>query len=231
MVTRAEIEGDMGSSHVGVQARLMSQGLRKLTGAIGKSNCVVIFINQLREKIGVVYGNPETTPGGRALKFYASVRLDIRRTETLKAGGENVGNRVRVKVVKNKVAPPFKEAEMDIMYGEGISKEGELLDIATKYDIILKSGSWFSYKDQRLGQGRDNVKEYIKKNPELFDEISELVRAELQKAASERGAKKTPGKAATAAGDAATPARAAKKSAGRGSAAANIDISADDLDK
>ncbi len=231
MVTRAEIEGDMGSSHVGVQARLMSQGLRKLTGAIGKSNCVVIFINQLREKIGVVYGNPETTPGGRALKFYASVRLDIRRTETLKAGGENVGNRVRVKVVKNKVAPPFKEAEMDIMYGEGISKEGELLDIATKYDIILKSGSWFSYKDQRLGQGRDNVKEYIKKNPELFDEISELVRAELQKAASERGAKKTAGKAATAAGDAATPARAAKKSAGRGSAAANIDISADDLDK
>ena len=230
MVTRAEIEGDMGSSHVGVQARLMSQGLRKLTGAIGKSNCVVIFINQLREKIGVVCSNPETTPGGR-LSSSTPQCVWIFAAPKPSRRGRECRQPVRVKVVKNKVAPPFKEAEMDIMYGEGISKEGELLDIATKYDIILKSGSWFSYKDQRLGQGRDNVKEYIKKNPELFDEISELVRAELQKAASERGAKKTAGKAATAAGDAATPARAAKKSAGRGSAAANIDISADDLDK
>ena len=158
MVTKAEIEGDMGDSHVGLQARLMSQALRKLTGAIGKSNCVVIFINQLREKIGVMYGNPETTPGGRALKFYASVRLDVRRVEALKNGTELIGNRTRVKVVKNKVSPPFKEAEFDIMYGEGISKVGEILDLATKLDIVVRGGSWFNYGETRLGQGRDNAK-------------------------------------------------------------------------
>ena len=177
MVTKAEIEGEMGDSHVGLQARLMSQALRKLTGAIGKSNAVVIFINQLREKIGVMYGNPETTPGGRALKFYASVRLDVRRVETLKSGTEMIGNRVRVKVVKNKVAPPFKEAEFDIMYGTGISKTGEILDLAAKLDIVSKSGSWFNYGETRLGQGRDNAKEYLKANPAIADEIEAKVRA------------------------------------------------------
>lgn len=176
MVTRAEIEGEMGDSFVGVQARLMSQALRKLTGAISKSNTVAIFINQLREKIGVVYGNPETTPGGRALKFYSSVRLDVRKTEALKNGSEIVGNRVRVKVVKNKVAPPFKEAEFDIMYGRGISREGEVLDLAVKLDIISKSGAWFSYGENRLGCGRDNVKEYLRQNPELMAEIEEKIR-------------------------------------------------------
>lgn len=177
MVTKAEIEGEMGESHVGLQARLMSQALRKLTGAIGKSNCIVIFINQLREKIGVMYGNPETTPGGRALKFYASVRLDVRRIEALKNGTEMIGSRTRVKVVKNKVAPPFKEAEFDIMYGTGISKEGEILDLAVRLEIVSKSGSWFNYGELRLGQGRDNAKEYIKANPELAAEIEAKVRA------------------------------------------------------
>ncbi|MCI8648934.1 MAG: recombinase RecA [Anaerotruncus sp.] len=181
MVTKAEIEGEMGESHVGVQARLMSQALRKLTGAIGKSNCVVIFINQLREKIGVMYGNPETTPGGRALKFYASVRLDVRRVEALKNGTEVIGNRTRVKVVKNKVAPPFKEAEFDIMYGAGISKVGEILDLAVKLDIIARGGSWFNYGDVRLGQGRDNAKEYLKANPEVADEIEAKVRENADK--------------------------------------------------
>jgi len=175
MVTKAEIEGEMGDSHVGVQARLMSQALRKLTGAIGKSNCIVIFINQLREKIGVMYGNPETTPGGRALKFYASVRLDVRRTETLKSGTEMIGSRTRVKVVKNKVSPPFKEAEFDIMYGTGISKEGEILDLGAKLEIVDKSGSWFNYGDVRLGQGRDNAKEFLKANPEVAAEIEAQV--------------------------------------------------------
>ena len=175
MVTKAEIEGEMGDAHVGLQARLMSQALRKLTGAISKSNSIVIFINQLREKIGVSYGNPETTPGGRALKFYSSVRLDVRRSEALKNGTEIVGNRTRVKVVKNKVAPPFKEAEFDIMYGQGISREGEILDLAAQLDIINKSGAWFSYQETRLGQGRDNVKQYMKENPDFAEDIARQV--------------------------------------------------------
>ncbi|WP_071431387.1 recombinase RecA [Angelakisella massiliensis] len=192
MVTKAEIEGEMGETHVGLQARLMSQALRKLTGAIGKSNAVVIFINQLREKIGVVYGNPETTPGGRALKFYSSVRLDVRRTEQIKVGGEVIGNRTRVKVVKNKVAPPFKEAEFDIMYGEGISREGEVLDLAIRLDIVNKSGSWFSYKDNRLGQGRDNIKAMLRENPALCEEIAQQVMENADKL------RKNGGKAAAA---------------------------------
>ena len=176
MVPRAEIEGDMGDSHVGIQARLMSQALRKLTGIVSKSSTICIFINQLREKIGVMYGNPETTPGGRALKFYSSVRLDVRRIETLKVGTDMVGNRTRAKVVKNKVAPPFKEGEFDIMYGEGISKVGEILDLAVKLDIIQKTGAWFNYGEQRLGQGRDNVKRYLKDNPEFAADIEKQVR-------------------------------------------------------
>lgn len=175
LVPRQEIEGEMGDAHVGLQARLMSQALRKLTAVISKTNCVAIFINQLREKVGVVYGNPETTPGGRALKFYSSVRIDVRRTETLKNGTEVIGNRTRCRVVKNKVAPPFKEAEFDIMYGAGISKEGELLDIAVKKEIINKSGAWFNYGEIRLGQGRDNAKEYLKNDPELIKEISNKI--------------------------------------------------------
>ena len=179
MVPRAEIEGEMGDSHVGLQARLMSQALRKLTGSIGKTNTIVIFINQLREKVGVMYGNPETTPGGRALKYYASVRIDVRKIEALKQGGEIVGNRTRAKVVKNKVAPPFKEAEFDIMFGQGISKVGEILDIGVDMGIVNKSGSWFSYGETRLGQGRDNIKEYFLQNPDLAKEIEEKVFAKL----------------------------------------------------
>lgn len=175
LVPRAEIEGEMGDSHVGLQARLMSQALRKLAGAISKSNCVAIFINQLREKVGVIYGNPEVTPGGRALKFYSSVRLDIRRIETLKANGEVIGSRTRAKVVKNKISPPFKEAEFDILYGKGISRDGELMDLAVKLDIIKKSGSWFYYNDSKLAQGRENVKEYLNSNPTLAKEIKEKV--------------------------------------------------------
>ena len=175
MVTKAEIEGEMGDSHVGLQARLMSQALRKLTGAIGKSNAVVIFINQLREKIGVMYGNPETTPGGRALKFYSSVRLDVRKVEALKDGGEIIGNRTRVKVVKKKVAPPFQQAEFDILYGQGISRDGEVLDMAVKLDIIQKSGSWFSYNGERLGQGRDKVRDYLRDNPAFCEEVAQKV--------------------------------------------------------
>lgn len=176
LVPKAEIEGDMGDSHVGLQARLMSQALRKLTAVISKSNCIVIFINQLREKVGVMFGNPETTTGGRALKFYASVRLDVRRIEALKAGGEVVGNRTRVKVVKNKVAPPFREAEFDIMFGQGISKEGDILDLATEENIIQKSGAWFAYNDEKIGQGRENAKQFLKEHPEVMDEVEAKVR-------------------------------------------------------
>lgn len=192
MVTKAEIDGEMGDSHVGLQARLMSQALRKLTGSIGKTNCIVIFINQLREKIGVMYGNPETTTGGRALKFYASVRLDIRKIETLKSGTDVIGNRVRVKVVKNKVAPPFKEAEFDIMYGQGISKTGEILDLAVQLEIVDKSGSWFNYGETRLGQGRDNAKNFLLDNPEVAAEIEAKVREnadKLKKTAAAKGKK------------------------------------------
>ena len=183
MVPKAEIEGLMVDTHVGLQARLMSQALRKLTGVISKTNCVAVFINQLREKVGVMYGNPEVTPGGRALKFYSSVRLDVRKQEQLKAGGEVIGNHTKVKVVKNKVAPPFKEAEFDIMYGQGISRVGEILDLAVKLDIVEKSGAWFSYKGERLGQGRDNVKELIAANPALCDELDALIRQNIDKVA------------------------------------------------
>ena len=182
LVPKAEIDGDMGDAHVGLQARLMSQALRKLAGVINKSKCVIVFINQLREKVGVMFGNPETTPGGRALKFYASVRLDIRRVESLKQDGEVIGNRTRVKVVKNKVAPPFREAEFDIIYGKGISKEGNILDAAVNLDIVEKSGSWFSYNGERIGQGRENVKEYLAKNPKITEEIEGKIRANYEKA-------------------------------------------------
>ena len=176
LVPKAEIDGEMGDSHVGLQARLMSQALRKLTGIISKSNCVVIFINQLREKVGVMFGNPETTTGGRALKFYSSVRLDVRRIETLKAGGEVVGNRTRVKVVKNKIAPPFKEAEFDIMFGKGISREGDILDLAVMFDVINKSGAWYSYNGEKIGQGRENTKLYLAEHPDFMNEVEKLVR-------------------------------------------------------
>ncbi len=176
LVPKAEIDGEMGDSHVGLQARLMSQALRKLTAVISKTNCIVIFINQLREKVGVMYGNPETTTGGRALKFYSSVRLDIRRTETLKQGGDMVGNHVRVKVVKNKVAPPFKEAEFDIMFGQGISREGDILDLAAKEGIIEKSGAWYAYQGTKIGQGRENAKQYLRDNPSICDEVDMKVR-------------------------------------------------------
>ena len=182
LVPKAEIDGDMGDSHMGLQARLMSQALRKLAGAINKSKTVIIFINQLREKIGVMFGNPETTTGGRALKFYASVRLDIRKIENIKQDGEVKGNRVRVKVIKNKVAPPFREAEFDIVYGEGISKAGNILDMAVNLDIIEKSGSWFSYNGDRIGQGRENVKKYLKENPEILAEVENKVRDNFAKA-------------------------------------------------
>ncbi|MCI8624901.1 MAG: recombinase RecA [Lachnospiraceae bacterium] len=179
LVPKAEIEGDMGDSHVGLQARLMSQALRKLTAVISKSNCTVIFINQLREKVGVMFGNPETTTGGRALKFYSSIRLDVRRIESLKQGGEVVGNHTRIKVVKNKIAPPFKEAEFDIMFGQGISREGDVLDLAVRENIIIKSGSWFAYQDAKIGQGRENAKQYLKDNPDIFEEVEQKVREKL----------------------------------------------------
>lgn len=230
LVPKAEIEGEMGDSHVGLQARLMSQALRKLAGAISKSNCVAIFINQLREKVGVVYGNPEVTPGGRALKFYSSVRIDIRRIETLKANGEMIGSRTRAKVVKNKIAPPFKEAEFDIMYGSGISREGELIDLAVKADVIQKSGAWFSYGDVRLGQGRDNVKIFFRDNPdiaskieaELMDNIGLLVNKMGPGARAPRGGK------APAPVAAAAPAPAPEAKPAAATNKASIDIMVED---
>ncbi len=206
LTPRAEIEGDMGDAHVGLLARLMSQALRKLAGSISKTNCIVIFINQLREKVGVMYGNPEVTTGGRALKFYASVRIDVRRIEAIKEGGVIIGNRTRAKVVKNKVAPPFREGEFEIMYGEGISKMGELVDLAVKLDIIQKSGSWFSMGEQRIGQGRDSVKKYLKDNPEIADKVEADVRANAYKLMSNQP-------------------QAAAKPAGRA-----VDVSADDFE-
>ena len=182
LVPKAEIDGDMGDSHIGLQARLMSQALRKLAGAVNKSKTVIIFINQLREKVGIMFGNPETTTGGRALKFYASVRMDIRKVENIKQDGEIIGNRARVKVVKNKVAPPFREAEFDILYGKGISKEGNILDIAVNLDIIEKSGSWFSYNGERIGQGRENVKKYLLENPKIMEEVESKIRENMKKA-------------------------------------------------
>ena len=206
LVPRAEIEGEMGDSYVGLQARLMSQALRKLTGAIGKTNTIVIFINQLREKVGVMYGNPEVTTGGRALKFYASVRIDVRRIETLKANGEMIGNRTRAKVVKNKVAPPFREAEFDIMYGEGISRTGEILDLGVKLDIIQKSGSWFSLGEVRMGQGRDAAKQYLVDHPDQCDAVEQEIRKNFHKLMSNQS-------------------KVAARAAGRA-----VDVSADDFD-
>ena len=224
LVPRAEIEGEMGDSHVGLQARLMSQALRKLAGAISKSNCVAIFINQLREKVGVIYGSPEVTPGGRALKFYSSVRIDIRRTETLKNGTEQIRSRTRAKVVKNKVAPPFREAEFDVMYGRGISREGELLDLAVKLDVVQKGGSWFSYGETRLGQGRDNVKEFLLANKEIYDKIEEEVKANVGKlyAKSTRGAAKAVAKPVV------TEPEKPETPTTRIASKANIDITVDD---
>ena len=180
LVPKAEIDGDMGDSHVGLQARLMSQALRKLTAIISKSNCIVIFINQLREKVGVMFGNPETTTGGRALKFYSSIRLDVRRIETLKQNGEAIGNRTRIRVVKNKVAPPFKEAEFDIMFGEGISRTGDVLDLAANEGVVVKSGAWYAYEGTKIGQGRENAKTYLKENPAVFEEIEKKVRERFE---------------------------------------------------
>ena len=186
LVPKAEIDGDMGDSHVGLQARLMSQALRKLTAVISKSNCIVIFINQLREKVGVMFGNPETTTGGRALKFYSSVRLDVRRVEALKQAGEVIGNRTRIKVVKNKVAPPFREAEFDIMFGKGISREGDILDLASDCGVVNKSGAWYAYKEGKIGQGRENAKQYLADNPAVMEEIEKKVRAHYELAGEEQ---------------------------------------------
>ena len=221
LVPRSEIEGEMGDSFVGLQARLMSQALRKLAGVLAKSNCVAIFINQLREKVGVMYGNPEVTTGGRALKFYASVRIDVRRIEHIKNGSELMGSRTRAKVVKNKIAPPFKEAEFDIMYGEGISRFGELVDLGVKYNIVQKSGAWFSYGEMRLGQGRDNSKLTLKSNPELADEIE----AKIRQAVADERAKATQA-AAPAAAPAASSGAASRAKPARGA----IAVSAEDFD-
>ena len=223
MVPRAEIEGEMGDSHVGLQARLMSQALRKLTGSIGKTNTVVVFINQLREKVGVMYGNPETTPGGRALKYYASVRIDVRKIEALKNGGEFIGNRTRAKVVKNKVAPPFKEAEFDIMFGQGISKVGEILDIGVNMGIVNKSGSWFSYGETRLGQGRDNIKEYFIQNPDLAKEIEVKVFEKLSEESKKMANRRT-AKPAAAAAETVEVAAEEKPAPRRRSANIDIDV-------
>lgn len=229
LVPRSEIDGEMGDSHVGLHARLMSQALRKLTGAINKSNCLIIFINQLREKVGVIYGNPEVTTGGRALKFYASMRIDVRKIEQLKApGNEFIGSRTRAKIVKNKVAPPFKQAEFDIMYGTGISKEGEILDMGVEYGIIKKGGSWFSYKDRRLGQGRDNVKQVIKDEPEFAAQLEEEIKekmAEIQETSNQKYQPKAAPKAETesAVADTAKQTRAAAR--------AKLDIAVEDDDE
>ena len=228
MVPKAEIEGEMGDAHVGLQARLMSQALRKLTGIVSKSNTVAVFINQLREKVGVVYGNPEVTPGGRALKFYSSVRMEVRRVEQLKSETEMIGNRTRVKIVKNKVAPPFKEAEFDIMYGTGISREGEILDLAVKLDIINKSGAWFSYNGERLGQGRDNVKVYLQEHPDFANEIDKLIRADAGRLSFARGGKTVAPKKETAAPAAAEPAASPASPARGRNAAVNIDVEVDE---
>ena len=224
MVPKAEIEGLMGDSHVGLQARLMSQALRKLTGIIGKTKCVAVFINQLREKIGVIYGNPETTAGGRALKYYASVRIDVRKAETLKVGGEFVGNHTKAKIVKNKVAPPFKIAEFDIMYGTGISKESEILDIGVNMNIIQKSGAWFSYKGERLGQGRDNVKKYFLEHPEVAQEIEATIRQNAAEAEKSLMPKK-PAAPAAAPAPASAPSAAPSQPA---PAVMDIDIEVED---
>ena len=229
LVPRAEIEGEMGDSFVGLQARLMSQALRKLTGVIAKTNAVAIFINQLREKVGVMYGNPETTTGGRALKFYASVRLDVRRGEQLKNGSEVIGNRTKVKVVKNKVAPPFKVAEFDIIYGEGISTEGTLLDMAVDRDIIHKSGAWFSYKDQRIGQGRENARLFLKDNPEIANDIEGQIRANADKLyASRRPAGKNASSKAEEPADAAKDAKEPVVKAPARSSESELDIMVED---
>lgn len=225
LVPRSEIEGDMGDSHVGLHARLMSQALRKLAGAIAKSSTIIIFINQLREKVGVVYGNPEVTTGGRALKYYASLRIDVRRVESLKgANNEFVGNRTKCKIVKNKVAPPFKDAEFDILYGTGISKDGEILDLGVKYDIVQKSGAWFSYGDMRLGQGRDNTREMLSANPELAAEIEKKVRDAMQAAAHESKAQRT----AKLRVPVAAPAAPAPQPTTKAGARAKLDIVVDD---
>ena len=192
LVPKQEIEGDMGDSHVGLQARLMSQALRKLTPVISKSNCIVIFINQLREKVGVMFGNPETTTGGRALKFYASVRMDVRRIETLKQSGEMVGNRTRIRIVKNKIAPPFKEAEFDIMFGKGISRAGDILDLATNIDLVKKSGAWYAYEGEKIGQGRENAKAYLESHPEVMETLDQKVRAHYALSGAEEAEKELP---------------------------------------
>ena len=228
LVPKAEIEGEMGDSHVGLHARLMSQALRKLAGAINKSNCVAIFINQLREKVGVIYGNPEVTTGGRALKFYSSVRIDIRRVETLKVNGEMVGSHTRCKVVKNKIAPPFREAEFDIMYGEGISRVGELLDLAVKVDVVQKAGAWFSYKNERLGQGRDKVKEVLKNDPELAGRIEAELWENIDKL-YDRSMPAAKGKKSAKAVPEPEPApKAATKTASKSKKEADIDVLVDD---
>ncbi len=228
LVPRAEIEGEMGDSHMGLHARLMSQAMRKLAGAISRSNCVVIFINQLRLKVGVVYGNPEVTTGGNALKYYASVRIDIRKQESIKNGSEIIGSHTRAKVVKNKVAPPYREAEFDIMYGTGINRLGELLDLAAKYDIVTKGGAWFSYGETRLGQGRDNARNYLKEHPEISSEIEHKLMAKLKGTSENQPAAAEPSAAAEASAEAPAEKPAARKPARSAVAKTNIDISVDD---